>query len=233
MKKDFKVIAFDADDTLWVNEPNFRNLESDYCRLLSAYGPEEDISGALMKTEIKNLKLYGYGLKGFVLSMIETALHVSNHSIDQSVIAQIMDMGKELLQKPVELLDGVRPVLEKLQNQNYRLIVATKGDLLDQERKLAKSGLEKCFQHVEVMSDKKEDNYRKLLAHLDIEPRDFLMIGNSLKSDIIPVVGIGGYAVYVPYHITWALEEVEQPENLENFEEITHLGELLPLLGVE
>jgi putative hydrolase of the HAD superfamily len=127
----------------------------------------------------------------------------------------------------------VRPVLEKLQKQNYKLIVATKGDLLDQERKLAKSGLEKCFHHVEVMSDKKEDNYRKLLAHLDIEPRDFLMIGNSLKSDIIPVVGIGGYAVYVPYHITWALEEVEQPENLENFEEITHLGELLPLLGVE
>lgn len=226
----FKVIAFDADDTLWMNEPYFREMESDYCSLLSKYGTEEEISGELLKTVIKNLELYGYGAKGFVLSMIETAQKKSKGEVDQQVIAQILELGKSLLQKPVKILDGVHEVLQTLSEASVKLIVATKGDLLDQERKLAKSGLEEYFHHVEVMSDKKEDNYRKLLAHLDIVPDDFLMVGNSLKSDIVPVLNIGAHAVYVPYHVTWTLEEVEKPDNLKNFEEINHLTELLDLL---
>ena len=225
-----KVIAFDADDTLWVNEPYFRNMERDFCRLLSNYGSEEEISGLLLQTVIKNLNLYGYGVKGFVLSMIETAQKVSGGKVDQMVIARTIELGKSLLKKPVEILEGVHDVLQSLSGTEIKLIVATKGDLLDQERKLAKSGLEKYFHHVEVMSDKKEDNYRKLLAHLDIVPNDFLMVGNSLKSDIIPVLNIGAHAVYVPYHITWTLEEVEKPDDLKNFEEINHLKELLDLL---
>ncbi|PWE01456.1 HAD family hydrolase [Marinilabilia rubra] len=230
MNTNFEVIAFDADDTLWMNEPYFRGMESDYCRLLSKYGTEEEISAELLKTVIKNLELYGYGVKGFVLSMIETAQKKSKGEVDQQVIAQILELGKSLLQKPVEILDGVHEVLQALSEERVKLIVATKGDLLDQERKLAKSGLEKYFHHVEVMSDKKEDNYRKLLAHLDIAPEDFLMVGNSLKSDIVPVLNIGAHAVYVPYHVTWTLEEVEKPDNLKNFEEISHLVELLDLL---
>jgi putative hydrolase of the HAD superfamily len=232
IKTDYKVIAFDADDTLWMNEPFFREMESGFCQLLTQYGKEEDFSKELLKTVLKNLELYGYGVKGFTLSMIETAQNVSKGQVDNRVISQILDLAKLLLQKPVKLLDCVHEVLQTLSGKHYKLILATKGDLLEQERKVAKSGLQKYFHHVEVMSDKKERNYKNLLAYLDINPRDFLMVGNSLKSDIIPVLNIGGHAVYIPYHITWALEEIEKPDNLANFEEINHLPQLLDLLEV-
>lgn len=206
-----KVIAFDADDTLWVNEPFFRESELAFCNLLKNGMSIEKVTDELFTTEIENIPLYGYGTKAFILSMIETSLRITKGNIDAEKIQAIISIGKEQINKPIELLDGVVEVLENLQGK-YRLIVATKGDLLDQERKLKKSGLLKYFHHIEVMSDKKVSDYEKLLSHLDIEPNQFLMIGNSLKSDILPVLELGGEAIHVPFHTTWELEEVNENE---------------------
>ena len=197
-----KVIAFDADDTLWVNEPYFRESELEFCNLLKNGMGIDEVTEELFATEIGNIPLYGYGTKAFVLSMIETGLKISKGKINAKTIEAILQIGKNQINKPIELIDGVVEVLENLQNK-YRLIVATKGDLLDQERKLKKSGLLKYFHHIEVMSDKKEEDYQKLIQHLDIRPEQFLMIGNSLKSDILPVVNLGGEAIHVPFHTTW------------------------------
>lgn len=221
-----KVIAFDADDTLWVNEPYFQETEHKFCALLEDYLPHHTVSQELFKTEMQNLALYGYGIKGFMLSMIETALRVSNNTVHHSVIEKAIQYGKDLLEKPIELLDGVEEVLHALKNR-YRLVVATKGDLLDQERKLKKSGLEFYFHHIEIMSDKQEKDYIKLIKHLDIAPGEFLMIGNSLKSDVLPVLAIGGHAVHVPYHTTWAHEKIEQSIEHENFRQLTAIKEVL------
>ena len=180
-----KVIAFDADDTLWVNETYFRDAEKKFAKILSKYETVNKIDQELFKAEMKNLELYGYGIKGFMLSMIECALKLSNYSISQHEIEKILTLGKEMLTKPIELLDGVEEVLGELHHK-YKLIVATKGDLLDQERKLEKSGLLKYFHHIEVMSEKKEMDYKKLVKHLDINSNELLMIGNSLKSDVLP-----------------------------------------------
>ena len=227
-----KVIAFDADDTLWVNEPYFRRTEEKFCTLFSEFLPTHDIERELLKTEIGNLGLYGYGIKGFVLSMIETALSVTDGQINTQAIEKILTLGKELLNEPIELLEGVEQVLQTLQGK-YRLVVATKGDLLDQERKLKKSNLSQYFHHIDVMSEKDDASYLKLVKHLDIEPGELLMVGNSLKSDIIPVLNIGGHAIHVPYHITWVHEMVENQVEHENFKSVTHIQEILPLLSNE
>ena len=224
-----KVIAFDADDTLWVNEPYFQETEHKFCALLEDYLPHHSVSQELFKTEMQNLALYGYGVKGFMLSMIETALRVSNNTVSLSTIEKAIQYGKDLLEKPIELLDGIEEVLQTLKNK-YRLVVATKGDLLDQERKLKKSGLEHYFHHIEIMSDKQEKDYIKLIKHLDIKPEEFLMIGNSLKSDVIPVLAIGGHALHVPYHTTWAHEKVEQTIEHERFSQVTTIRETIPYL---
>jgi putative hydrolase of the HAD superfamily len=202
-----KVIAFDADDTLWVNEPYFQEIEKKFCVLLEDYLPQHTTARELLKTEIENLALYGYGIKGFMLSMIETAMSVSQHTISLDVIEKIIGYGKDLLARPIELLDGVDEVLQELKGR-YRLVVATKGDLLDQERKLKNSGIEHFFHHIEIMSDKKESDYQKLIRHLDVQPEEFLMIGNSLKSDILPVLNLGGHGFHIPYHTTWAQEHI-------------------------
>lgn len=207
MYKNIKVIAFDADDTLWVNETYFREAEQKFAKLLSGYETENKIDQELFKTEIKNLSIYGYGVKGFMLSMVECALELSNYNLKPRLLNDILNIGKEMLEKPIELLDEVENVLKALHG-DYKLIVATKGDLLDQERKLEKSGLLKYFHHIEVMTDKKEADYKKLISHLDIESNQLLMIGNSLKSDILPLVNIGASAIHVPFHTTWAHEEV-------------------------
>jgi putative hydrolase of the HAD superfamily len=226
-----KVIAFDADDTLWVNEPYFRSTEEKFCHLFSEFLPVHDIERELMKTEITNLGLYGYGIKGFMLSMIETALSITGGHISTDAIGKILALGKDLLNEPIELLDGVEQVLQTLQGK-YRLVVATKGDLLDQERKLKKSNLTQYFHHIEVMSEKDDVSYLKLVKHLDIQPHELLMVGNSLKSDVIPVLNIGGHAIHVPYHITWAHEMVENQVEHENFKSVTHIQEILPYLSL-
>ncbi|MCB0461875.1 MAG: HAD family hydrolase [Flavobacteriaceae bacterium] len=210
--KNIKVIGFDADDTLWVNETYFRDAELEFAKLLGAYETANKIDQELFKKEMDNLELYGYGVKGFVLSMVEMALEISNYNVSNKTLEAILNIGKDMINKPVELLDGVEEVLKTL-SKNYRLILATKGDLLDQERKLEKSGLIDYFHHIEVLSDKKEANYSKLLNHLDINPSEFLMIGNSLKSDVLPLVNIKAHAIHVPFHTTWAHEEVSEKES--------------------
>lgn len=221
-----KVIAFDADDTLWVNEPFFRETEEKFCALLEDYLPHHSLSQELFRSQIQNISLYGYGVKSFILSMIETALRVSDNTIDVLVIEKIIQLGKEMLEKPIELLEGVESVLQSLSG-HYRLVVATKGDLLDQERKLRKSGLEHYFHHIEIMSEKKEADYQKLLKHLDIDPSEFLMIGNSLKSDVLPVLNIGGHGYHVPYHTTWAYEHIEHHVEHANFKELQTIKDVL------
>lgn len=222
-----KVIAFDADDTLWVNEPYFQETEHRFCALMEDYLPHHTVSQELFKTEMQNLSLYGYGVKGFMLSMIETALRISNHTVSNSVLEKIVQYGKDLLEKPIELLEGVEETLHLLKSR-FRIVVATKGDLLDQERKLKKSGLENYFHHIEIMSDKQESDYGKLVRHLDIKPAEFLMIGNSLKSDIMPVLALGGYGVHVPYHTTWAHEKTEHTIEHPNFRQVQSIKEILP-----
>ncbi|MBP0902318.1 HAD family hydrolase [Mariniflexile gromovii] len=229
--KNIKVIGFDADDTLWVNETYFRDAEMEFGKLLSEYETLNTIDQELFKKEIDNLPLYGYGVKAFVLSMVESALEQSNYNISTKSIEAILNIGKDMLNKPVELLDGVEEVL-KIVSQKYRLVLATKGDLLDQERKLEKSGLTKYFHHIEVLSDKQEANYSKLLNHLDIKPSEFLMIGNSLKSDVLPLVNIKAHAIHVPFHTTWAHEQVSVKEtNGKHYKTISSLRELLKLLS--
>ena len=206
-----RTIGFDADDTLWVNETYFRETEDKFAALLQEFETKNKIDNELFAKEMENLGLYGYGVKGFMLSMLETAIELSSGQVNSQTLSKIIGMGKEMIEKPVELLDGVEEVLQYLA-PNYRLIVMTKGDLLDQERKLQKSGLSKYFQHVEVLSDKKEKNYSHLLTHLQIEVDEFVMIGNSLKSDVLPLLNIGAKAIHIPFHTTWAHEEVSEKE---------------------
>ena len=232
MEVDFsniKVIGFDADDTLWVNETYFRETEEKFAELLEDYETKNKIDQELFKMEMDNLDTYGYGIKGFVLSMIESALDLSNDQVSQETIGKILDLGKKMISHSVELLDGVEEVLSKLVGE-YRLIVLTKGDLLDQERKLEKSGLSKYFHHVEVLSDKKEINYRNLLEHLNIDVSEFLMIGNSLKSDVLPILNIGAKAVHVPFHTTWAHEVVAEDEMVNNHLKLNSLKDILKYL---
>ncbi|WP_289040781.1 HAD family hydrolase [uncultured Zobellia sp.] len=224
-----KVIGFDADDTLWVNETYFRDTEQKFAKLLEGYETMNTIDQELFKMEIKNLELYGYGVKGFMLSMVESALQLSNNRVSQDTIGEILNLGKEMLRQPVELLDGVREVLRKL-SDSYRLIVLTKGDLLDQERKLERSGLSEFFHHVEVLSDKKEENYLHLLNHLEIDVNEFLMIGNSLKSDVLPLIEIGAQAVHVPFHTTWQHEEVKIENGDYKYLKINKLSDIVEYL---
>jgi putative hydrolase of the HAD superfamily len=223
-----KVIAFDADDTLWVNEPYFQETEEKFCELLAPYLSRHTLSQELFKTEIDNLKLYGYGIKGYILSMIEAALKISNGTISTEVIEKIIQYGKELLERPIELLDGVEETLVSL-TRKYKLVVATKGDLLDQRRKLHNSGLGKYFHHIEVMSDKQEIDYKDLVKRLEIDASEFLMVGNSLKSDVLPVLGIGGHAIHIPFHTTWAHEKIDHKVEHERMKSMENIAEVLSL----
>lgn len=230
MYKKIKVIAFDADDTLWVNEPYFRETEGEFAKLLRGFETKNKIDQELYKKEISNLSLYGYGIKGFVLSMIECGLELSNYTLSGKDIEKIIDFGKGMLRHPIELLDDVEMVLQDLSSK-YKLILATKGDLVDQERKLEKSKLGKYFHHIEVMSEKKVADYQHILTHLDIDPSEFLMVGNSLKSDILPLVKIGASAIHVPYHTTWEHEKVSKEEkNNAEYRTVSTLKDILPLL---
>jgi putative hydrolase of the HAD superfamily len=222
-----KIIAFDADDTLWHNESFFRETELKFCSLFEDYLPQHTVLRELLTTEIKNISLYGYGIKGFMLSMIETAMRITDNTLPINSIEKIIAYGKELLEKPVEIIDGVEDVLRELKARKYRLVMATKGDLLDQERKLKKSGLEHYFHHIEIMSEKKEADFQKLIKHLDIQPSSFVMIGNSLKSDILPVLNIGGTGIHVPYHITWEHEKVEAMITHDNFLQAEKISDVL------
>ena len=224
-----KVIAFDADDTLFVNEPYFQETEHKFCSLMEDYLSHQSLSQELFRIEIQNLPVYGYGIKAYILSMIEAAMKISNNTISVEIVEKIIEYGKELLEKPIELLDGVEETLSALHGR-YKLVVATKGDLKDQHRKLHDSGLGKYFHHIEVMSDKQTIDYQKLIGRLEIKPNEFYMIGNSLKSDVLPVLDMGGYAVHVPFHTTWEHEKISHKVEHPNFKTIEKITEVLPFL---
>jgi putative hydrolase of the HAD superfamily len=203
------VIGFDADDTLWHNETIFEKVHERYRELLARYHDASTVDRTLFATEMRNLELYGYGVKGFTLSAIETAIELTEAKISAEEIRQLVRLGQEMIQHPVELLDGVEETLRALSSR-HRLILITKGDLRDQERKLARSGLAGNFAAVEIVSEKNEVTYKKILQAREIEPERFLMVGNSAKSDILPVLKLGGAGAYIPYRLTWAAEHVEE-----------------------
>lgn len=225
-----KLIAFDADDTLWANEPNYIDVKLKLCEMLSHHIDEETLSQRFYDAQIRNLAVFGYGAKSFMLSMIETAIELTNGAITGSEIQQIIDTGRKLLDFPVDVLDGVGEVLETL-SKNFDLMVLTKGDLFDQESKIARSGLGHYFKHVEIVSEKNEQTYLRILQKYTVQPSDFLMIGNSLKSDVLPVVHIGGRAIHIPYATTWAHEMVTDEQLTgKSFTTLGSVRELLELL---
>lgn len=203
-------IAFDADDTLWHNESVFEMTQAHFAEILQRHAPDTDVDGALLERERANLHLFGYGVKGFTLSMIETAIEVTGGRATADDIQEILDAGKKMLSHPVDLLDGVREVVVDL-SRSYRLLLITKGDLFDQENKVARSGLADLFDAVEIVSEKDVPTYRRILSDHGIEPSSLLMVGNSVKSDILPVLEIGARAAHIPYRITWEMERVDGP----------------------
>lgn len=222
-------IGFDADDTLWQNETFFRITEKRFTELLGDHADHDHISGRLLEAERRNLRFYGYGIKGFTLSMIETALDVTEGKAPAAVIAEILSYGREMLGHPVETLPHVHETLQQLAG-GYRIILITKGDLFDQERKLAQSGLGDYFDGVEIVSEKTADTYARVFARHGDGAGHAMMVGNSLKSDVVPALKAGSWAVHVPHELTWALEHVEAPEGDPRFRKLDHLGLLSPLL---
>lgn len=222
-------IGFDADDTLWQNEQFFRLTEDRFVALLGEHGEAAEISGKLLEAEKRNLAFYGFGIKGFTLSMIETALEVTRGQVPQSVIGEILAAGREMLTHPVETLPHAQDALAALAGR-YRLVLITKGDLFDQERKLAQSGLGDFFDAVEIVSDKNAATYEKLFARHGDGPERSLMVGNSLKSDIVPALAAGAWAVHVPHDLTWALEHAEEPTGHKRYRKLADLGGLTTVL---
>ncbi len=222
-------LGFDADDTLWQNEQFFRASERHFTDLLSAHTNVDDLPNRLLAIEKRNLDLYGFGIKGFTLSLIETAVEVTEGQLPTSVIAEILAAGREMLRHPVETLPHVRETLEQLAGQ-YRLVLITKGDLFDQERKLAQSGLGDFFDAVEIVSNKYKSTYERVFSHHGDGAERAMMIGNSLKSDVVPAIEAGSWGTFVPHELTWVLEHIEAPVAEQRFRQIEHLGELLPLL---
>jgi len=222
-------IGFDADDTLWQNEQYYRLTEAHFQKLLGEFAEGDHIAERLLEAEKRNLSYYGFGIKGFTLSMIETALEITEGAIPAKTIGEILDIGRELLRHPVETLPHVEETLQAL-NGEYLLVLITKGDLFDQERKLAQSGLGDYFDAVEIVSDKSATTYRRIFTRLADGPDRAMMVGNSLKSDIVPAIAAGAYGVFVPHALTWVLEHVEPPTEAPRFRQIEHLGELQGVL---
>jgi putative hydrolase of the HAD superfamily len=222
-------IGFDADDTLWQNETFYRLTEDRFTALLAEHGEAADISRRLLDAEKRNLRIYGYGIKGFTLSMIETAIEVTDGQIPSSVISEILAAGREMLKHPVETLPHAKETLEQLAG-TYRMILITKGDLFDQERKLAQSGLGDLFDAVEIVSDKNAATYERVFTRYGDGPGRGMMVGNSLKSDIVPALQAGSWGVYVPHDLTWALEHCDEPAGEPRFKRLSHLGELVDLI---
>jgi putative hydrolase of the HAD superfamily len=225
----FDVIAFDADDTLWHSEILYAAAQEEYRRLLAPYAEVATIDRVLHQTEMRNLPTYGYGIKGFALSMIEAALDLSQQQINGGEIQRVLDLAKQMLRTDVELLEGVAEVVAQLA-EAYPLMLITKGDLVHQEAKVEQSGLKPYFRSIDIVADKTPQSYAALLDRHHVEPSRFLMIGNSLRSDVLPVLAIGGQAVHVPYAITWAHEHVDLPPDQQGrYHELDHIG-LLPAL---
>lgn len=226
-----EAIGLDADDTLWENERFFRQTEEAFAELLVDHGGRDEISAHLLQVERANLARYGFGIKGFTLSMIQTALELSDGRVSTRTLARILELGQDMLTHPLHVMDGVAEVLKTLKDR--RLFLITKGDLWDQERKLEASGLAGYFEAVEILSDKSPDAYSRVLARHDIEPEAFLMAGNSIKSDILPVLDLGANAAFIPHELTWAVEHAEEPDHprYHRLDRITELPGLIRTHG--
>lgn len=219
-------IGLDGDDTLWHSENLFDETQAKLRAILARHADETTIDARLLATETRNLELFGYGVKGFTLSMIETAIEVTDATVTAAEIQTLIDLGKAMLAHPVDLLDDVETIVPALAAR-YRLILVTKGDLFHQESKVARSGLVDHFERVEIIAEKDPDTYRQILHRAGVTPTDFLMIGNSVKSDVLPVLEIGGHAVHIPYDVTWDLEQAEPPRHTaRGFWELNRLQEL-------
>ena len=225
------LIAFDADDTLWPNQPYFDEVEAVFFRMLAQHGDPAALHPQLYAVQRRNLELYGYGAKALTLSLIETAIQLTGGAVTAVEIQQLLDLGKNLLRFRIELLPGVAEVLPALRQRGHHLLLFTKGDLFDQEGKLARSGLGDLFDHVEIVSEKDEATYHRLFQRYQATPENFVMIGNSLKSDVLPVARLGYRAIHVPYHATWIHEQVSEAELASvQFEQVSALAEVLALL---
>ena len=222
MSMNITTIAFDADDTLWANEDLFVATQAQYMQLLAPYRQNWDAE-ELHAAERRNLAYFGYGIKGFTLSMIETAIEVSDGAIPGRDIATIIDMARGMVHAPLTLLPGVADLIPELA-QHYQLMLITKGDLFDQEAKIARSGLADYFRHIDIVSEKTPHAYQRILQRSDINPQEFVMVGNSIRSDILPVVAIGGHAVHIPYHLTWQHEHVDIPSDQRTWQECADLS---------
>jgi putative hydrolase of the HAD superfamily len=226
----FEFIAFDADDTLWHTERLYAETQKQFTQLLANYHDPKWINDRLYQIETRNIQHFGYGIKAFALSLIETAIELTEGRISSKDIQEIVDWAKKMLNSEVELLPHVSQIIPQLSIQ-YPLMIITKGDLLDQETKIKKSGLEEYFQHIEIVSQKTFESYEKLLKKYSITPSRFMMIGNSLPSDVLPILKLGGNAVHIPYEITWVHETAEQPpHDHAGYYQLENLGQLPPLL---
>src|SRR5581483_10583356 len=204
--EDVSLVTFDADDTLWHNEPIFLETQRRFRKILKL-PDSKNVDERLYAAELKNIRHFGYGIKGFALSMIETAIEMTKGKISGRDIQKIVELAREMTTAPIELLDGARETVQRLAGA-FDLMIITKGDLFDQESKIARSGLGDHFKHIEIVSEKNTDVYRTIMSKHRLDPQRFLMVGNSIKSDILPVIEAGGRAVHVPYHTTWVHEQV-------------------------
>ncbi len=228
--KSVRVVVFDADDTLWDCQSWFDDVERRCCELLSAWATPEEVSRGLFSTERANMPLLGYGTKAFTLSLIENALRITGNQLPATVVAELLELGKGLLRFPTTPLPGVADTLERLSaDRSHRLVVFTKGELMDQEDKLRRSGLEKYFTHLEIVSDKTEAEYRCLCEHLDVAPEETAMVGNSFRSDIAPALYAGAWALHIPYHVVWELEKSEEFVH-DRLRKISHFEEIINYL---
>lgn len=223
------LIGFDADDTLWQNEQFFRLTEERFAELLADYAEKEHLTQRLLDAERRNLQVYGFGIKGFTLSMIETAMEVTEGRAPGHVIRAILDAGREMLNHPVETLPQVRETLERLAG-SYKLVMITKGDLFDQERKLAQSGLGELFDAVEIVSNKDIATYERAFTRHGDGPAHAMMVGNSLKSDIIPAIAAGSWGIYIPHDLTWTFEHAEEPRDAPRFRRLEQIAGLVELV---
>lgn len=224
MTPHFDAIGFDADDTLWHSEILYAEAQAQLRQMLGGYAAPDRIDAVLHATEMRNLALYGYGIKGFALSMIEAALDVSADRLTGREVRQVLAAARQMLSADLQLLDHAAEVVARLA-ETYPLMLITKGDLFDQERKIEQSGLRPYFSQIEIVRDKTAEVYAALLTKHHIPPPRFVMIGNSLRSDILPVVELGGYAIHIPYHITWAHEHIDTPDT-DGYVTLEHLGQL-------
>ncbi len=226
----FDLVAIDADDTLWHTEYLYAEATATIKSILTKYIPDNNVSERLYQAEIRNLAHFGYGIKGFALSMIESAIELTDGEIKTTDIGQILDITKDMITADIQLIDHVSETLTQLAT-THTLMLLTKGDLVDQESKIARSGLATHFHHIEIVSRKRPADYQTILSRYQIQPSRFVMIGNSLKSDILPVLEIGGTAIFIPHAMTWAHEKADPPTEQASFHQINHFGELPTLLS--